>query len=120
MRIGAIGARPLRSFPKIVLRCSGLPGVLRVMPSFLRSALVATLLFVSLELAALGDDTQPPAINPELAAADQLYRAGKFAEAESSYQAVLKNDSKLVPTQLMAAEVGLVQAMLRQQKIDEA
>ena len=40
---------------------------------------------------------------PAVAAADQLYRAGKFAEAEASYQAVLKADAKLVP-----AQVGLV------------
>ena len=68
-----------------------------------------------LQTIAFGDDTKPQPINPELAAADQLYRAGKFAEAETSYQAVLKTDSKLVP-----AQVGLVRSMLRQQKIDEA
>jgi hypothetical protein len=84
-------------------------------PSSFRSALVATLLFLFLPLSLLSDDATPPAIPPELAAADQLYRAGKFAEAEISYQSVLKNDAKLVP-----AEVGLVRAMLRQQKIDEA
>ena len=82
--------------------------------SFLRSALVAALLLISLQLM-FGDDKKAPAIRPELATADQLYRAGKFAEAEASYQALLKTDSKLVP-----AQVGLVRAMLRQQKIDEA
>src|ERR1035437_1984335 len=82
--------------------------------SFLRSALVAALLLISLQLM-FGDDNKAPAIRPELATADQLYRAGKFAEAEASYQALLKTDSKLVP-----AQVGLVRAMLRQQKIDEA
>lgn len=85
------------------------------MSSFLRSALVAALLLSSLQLIGLGSDTKAPAINPELAVADQLYRAGKFAEAEASFQALLKTDSKLVP-----AQVGLVRAMLRQQKIDEA
>jgi tetratricopeptide (TPR) repeat protein len=83
--------------------------------SYLRSAVVAALLLISLQLIVFGDDTKAPAINPELAAADQLYRAGKFAEAEASYQALLKTDSKLVP-----AQVGLVRAMLRQQKVDEA
>jgi tetratricopeptide (TPR) repeat protein len=63
----------------------------------------------------LCDDHKPAAVNPELAAADQLFRAGKFADAENSYQSVLKTDSKLVPGQ-----AGLVRAMLRQQKIDEA
>jgi len=89
-------------------------------PTSLCSALVATLLFLFSPLSLFSDDANPPAVPPELAAADQLYRAGKFAEAEASYQvvlknAVLKNDAKLVP-----AEVGLVRAMLRQQKIDEA
>jgi len=82
--------------------------------SFPRSALVAVLLLISLQLM-FGDDTKAPAIDPAVAAADQLYRAGKFAEAEASYQALLKGDAKLVP-----AQVGLVRAMLRQQKIDEA
>jgi tetratricopeptide (TPR) repeat protein len=87
--------------------------VSRDMFSFLRSALVAALLSLSLQLIMLGDDTKT--IDPAVAAADQLYRAGKFAEAETSYQALLKTDSKVVP-----AQVGLVRAMLRQQKIDEA
>jgi tetratricopeptide (TPR) repeat protein len=93
------------------------------MSCFLRPVLVAVLLLLLSPLSiasgddtkASGDDTKPQAINPELAAADQLYRAGKFAEAETSYQAILKTDTKLV-----AAQVGLVRAMLRQQKIDEA
>ena len=85
------------------------------MSSFLRLALVTVFLLLSLQTIVLGDDTKPPAINPELAAADQLYRAGKFTEAEASYQALLKADAKLVP-----AQVGLVRAMLRQQKVDEA
>jgi tetratricopeptide (TPR) repeat protein len=81
---------------------------------FLRSALIAALLLLSLQLM-FGDDTKAPAIGAELATADQLYRAGKFAESEASYRALLNTDSKLVPVQ-----VGLVRAMLRQQKIDEA
>ena len=60
-------------------------------------------------------DAKPVAANPDLAAAGQLYRAGKLAEAETSYQALLKADPKLVP-----AQVGLVWVMLRQQKIDES
>ena len=89
--------------------------------SFLRPALVTILLLLLSQLTvASGDDTKPPATSPELAAADQLYRAGKFAEAEAGYRALLKTDPKLVPVQLAAAQVGLVRAMLRQQKIDEA
>ena len=85
------------------------------MSSFLRSALVVALLLLSLQLIVSGDDTKVPAISSALASADQLYRAGKFAEAEENYRALLNTDSKLVP-----AQVGLVRAMLRQQKIDEA
>jgi tetratricopeptide (TPR) repeat protein len=58
---------------------------------------------------------KPVAANPDLAAAGQLYRAGRLAEAEASYRALLKADPKLVP-----AHVGLVWTMLRQQKIDES
>ena len=86
------------------------------MLSFLRSALVAPLLFcLCLRLAVLADDTNSPAIPSELAAADQRYRSGKFADAEASYQALLK----INPT-LVLAQVGLVRSLLRQQKIDEA
>jgi tetratricopeptide (TPR) repeat protein len=85
------------------------------MSSFLRLAHVVILLLLFLQTMVFGDDTKPPAISPELAAADQLYRAGKFAEAETSYQALLKTDPKLV-----AAQVGLVRSILHQQKIDEA
>ena len=92
-----------------------LPGVPHLMSSFLRSVLVVLLLLSLQTIVVLGEDAKPQAMNPELAAADQLYRAGKFAEAEVSYQALLKNDANLVP-----AQVGLVRAMLRQQKIDEA
>jgi len=41
--------------------------------------------------------------------------AGKFAEAETSYRALIKTDPKLVP-----AYAGLVHALLRQDKVDEA
>jgi tetratricopeptide (TPR) repeat protein len=50
-----------------------------------------------------------------LQAADQLYRSGKFAEAEAGYQALLKQDPNLV-----GAQVGLTRALLKQQKVDEA
>ncbi len=40
-------------------------------------------------------DHPASAVPPELAIADQLYRSGKFAEAEASYQALVKTDSKL-------------------------
>jgi tetratricopeptide (TPR) repeat protein len=90
------------------------------MSSFFRLIVVTVLLLLSLQIIAFGDDAKPQVTNPELANADQLYRAGKFAEAEAGYQAVLKNDSKLVPAEVVRAQVGVVRSMLRQQKIDEA
>jgi outer membrane biosynthesis protein TonB len=81
-----------------------------------RSTLIAALLLFWLQqLIAVAGDTKAPAPDPELAAADQLFRAGKFGEAEVSYQALLKKNPKLV-----SARVGLVRSMLREQKIDEA
>jgi tetratricopeptide (TPR) repeat protein len=89
--------------------------VLRAMPSVLRSSLIAAFLVFSIQCGAFGEDANLPAANTGLVAADQVYRAGKFAEAEASYLALLKNDGTLMP-----ARIGLVRAMLRQQKIDEA
>jgi UDP-N-acetylmuramyl tripeptide synthase len=79
------------------------------MSCFLRPALVtALLLLLSLQTIAFGDDTKPKSIDSDLVAADQLYRAGKFADAETSYQALLKKSPRLV-----SAQVGLVRSMLR-------
>jgi tetratricopeptide (TPR) repeat protein len=81
----------------------------------LRSALTAALLLLSLQLSASAGDAAPPIPQPPLAAADALYRAGKFTEAEAGFQALLNVDPKSVP-----AQVGLVRSMLHQQKVDEA
>ncbi len=56
-----------------------------------------------------------PDTNSAITAADRLYRSGKFAEAENSFQALVQMNPKLVP-----AQVGLIWAMLKQQKIDES
>jgi tetratricopeptide (TPR) repeat protein len=63
----------------------------------------------------LAQNAKPVLDDPDLIAADQLYKAGKFAEAADKYQALLKIDPKLVAT-----EAGLIEALLRQQKIDDA
>src|ERR1700730_7650321 len=118
LRVKARRRKGLRRRLRIMLLCSAYPKA--SMSSFSRSAIVTVLLLLSLQTIAFGDDTKPPAVNPQLAAAEQLYRAGKFAEAEAGYQALLKTDSKLVPAEVVLAQVGLVRAMLRQQKIDEA
>ena len=81
----------------------------------LRSISVTVILLFCLLQIASAADTSDPSKTPELSAANQLFRAGKFAEAEVSYRALLKKDSTLLP-----AQVGLVRAMLREQKIDEA
>jgi tetratricopeptide (TPR) repeat protein len=75
------------------------------------SLLGFVILFTLLKLPVVGDETR----KPDLATADQLYRSGRFAEAESTYKSILDRDSNLVP-----AQVGLVRAVLRQQKIDAA
>lgn len=82
---------------------------------FSHSPFLAALLLFCMQLPALGEDAKAPAIDPGLAAADQLFRAGKFTEAEASYQVLVKDDPKLVP-----AQTGLVRTRLRQQKLDEA
>ena len=68
-----------------------------------------------LPLAGLAQNAQPLTNDADLIAADQLYKAGKFAEAAEKYQALLKIDAKLA-----AAEAGLIEALLHEQKIDEA
>ena len=82
---------------------------------FLRSAFVAAILFLSLQLTLSGRDTQAPELDSGLASANHLYRAGNFAEAEYSYEVLLKTDPKLVP-----AQIGLVRSLLGQQNLDEA
>jgi hypothetical protein len=82
---------------------------------FSRSPFLAALLLFCMQFPAHGEDAKAPAIDPGLAAADQLFRAGKFAEAEIGYQALVKADPKLVP-----AQTGLVRTRLRLQKLDEA
>ena len=92
---------------------------------FLRSFLAVVLFFNALnafEPLSLGQSPEesgpaakPAPPNPALAAADQLYRSGKFDDAESAYRSVIQSD----PNQLRAY-TGLVRALLRQEKTDEA
>ena len=53
--------------------------------------------------------------NSALAAADQLFAAGKTAEAAAKYQAIVKADPSVVP-----AQIGLIRTFLIEQKLDEA
>jgi tetratricopeptide (TPR) repeat protein len=86
------------------------------MAFLVRWRLIAALLLLCLQQAiTVAHDTKAPSPDLELAAADQLFRAGKFAEAEKDYQAILQKDPQLVP-----AQVGLVRSMLRQQQVDES
>ncbi len=79
-----------------------------------RSLLAVAAIGLTLAIRTFADDIKPPE-NPDLVAADQLYRSGRFADAAGKYQAILKVNTTLVP-----AQTGLVRALLRQQKIDEA
>jgi tetratricopeptide (TPR) repeat protein len=56
-----------------------------------------------------------PAVNPAVTAAERLLRSGQFPEAEAAFREILKTTPEL-----MRAQVGLVRAMLREQKIDDA
>ena len=56
-----------------------------------------------------------PGDSSELAGAEQLYRAGKFADAEAGYQTILKASPKLIP-----AQAGLIRTLLREEKVDDA
>jgi len=81
----------------------------------LRPAVIPVFLLFAMQLIVLGDDAKAPSVDPQLAIADKLYQAGKFPEAEGAYNALLKTDPKSEP-----AQVGLIHAMLAQQKIDDA
>ena len=80
-----------------------------------RSFLAVVAIAWCLGIHIFAEDVKPPAENSDLAAANQLYRSGRFAEAAEKYQAILKASATLVP-----AQTGLIRALLRQQKIDEA
>ena len=93
-------------------------------PSFmfvLWRAILATVLWLASAQLSFAQNAQPAeaqpsaAPNPTLAAADQLWQAGKFTEAEASYTALLKAD----PT-LLSAQAGLVRTLLREDKVNEA
>ena len=60
-------------------------------------------------------EAKAPAVNPDLSLAEQLYQSGNFGGALEKYQSVLKSTPNLVE-----AQVGVVQCLLREQKIDEA
>jgi tetratricopeptide (TPR) repeat protein len=79
------------------------------------SIILTVFLTICLSFGVLAQNAKPIPDNPDLIAADQLYKAGKFAEAAEKYQALLKLDAKLAP-----AEAGLIESLLHEQKIDEA
>jgi hypothetical protein len=80
-----------------------------------RARQVLFLILICLVRPALCDDTKPHDTDPDLSAADQAFRAGKFADAEAAYSAILQKNSTLI-----AAQAGLVRSMLHLQKIDES
>jgi tetratricopeptide (TPR) repeat protein len=73
------------------------------------------LILIFLACPALSDNPKPQDADADLGAADQAFRAGKFADAEAAYRVILQKNSSLI-----AAQVGLVRSMLRLQKIDES
>ena len=91
---------------EIVLLCSRLPGVPSSHVLSLALGASSPLFCSSLCNSCLATTPRLQLSLRNLRAADQLYRAGKFAEAEASYQALLKTDSKLVPAQCWQAGSG--------------
>jgi tetratricopeptide (TPR) repeat protein len=77
--------------------------------------LAEVLLAICFSCSASASDTKVSTDPPELSAANQLYQAGRFAEAAEKYQSILQADPKLVP-----AQTGLIRSLLREQKIDES
>jgi len=57
--------------------------------------LISVLVLTSLRLTAFDDNAKAPAPDADLVSADQLFRAGKFADAETRYQAILQKETKL-------------------------
>jgi len=80
-----------------------------------RSTMIAVLALSSLLTSALGQDAKPSPPDADFSAADHLYQTGSLAEVEARYQTLLNGDANN-----LRAEIGLVQTMLREQKIDEA
>src|SRR5215471_14930623 len=56
-----------------------------------------------------------PQENPDLAAANQQFQAGKFTEAIQKYQQALKAEPTLIP-----AQAGLIRVYLRTDQVDAA
>src|SRR5581483_9919519 len=83
------------------------------MPLRVFGAAILGCLLCGIPAAATPDNSHTATTEGALAAADQLLRAGKFAEAESSYAALIDRDPNLI-----AAQVGHIRAMLYQQNID--
>lgn len=71
--------------------------------------------FSLLPFAAPAQDSKSTGTDSGIAAADELYLSGKFADAQAAYETLLKANPNLAP-----AEAGLVRSLLRQNKIDEA
>src|SRR5215475_10332218 len=69
---------------------------------------------VSTTAAPDGAKTAQPTPSP-LSAALQLYREGKFIQAESAYNALLKDEAKSV-----SAYVGLMRTQLKQKRLPDA
>ena len=80
---------------------------------FLAAVMVSALLW--LPIRGFTQHPGPASQNADMSSADMLYRSGRFAEAATKFQAMVKADPKLLP-----AQVGLIHSLLRAQEIDQA
>jgi tetratricopeptide (TPR) repeat protein len=76
-------------------------------------AVLSTTIWLPIQALSAGQASAPQ--STDMSTANMLYRSGKFAEAATKLQAIVKAD----PTNV-AAQVGLVQSLLHAQEIDEA
>lgn len=83
----------------------------------IRSVLGSAIFLIASCAATLGQTTapaqRPP--DPQLASGEQLYLAGRFAEAEQKFAALVKADPRNT-----TGQEGLIHTQLRLQKIDDA
>ena len=82
-------------------------------PRFLAAVLVAAMLWLPRN--GFTQNRQAASQNGPMGNAEMLYRTGRFADAEAAFQSMVKADPRNV-----AAQLGLVHSLLREQKIDEA
>jgi tetratricopeptide (TPR) repeat protein len=77
-----------------------------------RPGVILAILLLSFSCAGVAVAQRP---NADFVSAQQLYQAGRFAEAAAKFQAVVASNPAVVP-----AQVGLIHSLLQAEKLEEA